>query len=94
MSSPDRSASSDSSGRNVVGVEGGVHLDLRRIEVGLVLVSLLVTIVAGFDDGIEKVGKDLVGLFVASDGTNGHNEGMAGVVDTGLFEILNRNLNR
>jgi hypothetical protein len=90
LCSPDRSASSDSSGRNVVGVKGGVHLDLGRIEVGLVLISLLVAVVAGFDDGIEKVGEDFVGLFVASDGTDGHDEGMAGVVDTGLIEILNR----
>ena len=55
------------------------------------LVSLLVAVVAGFDDGIEKVGEDFVGLFVASDGTDGHDERMARVVDTGLFEILNRN---
>jgi len=84
----DRSASSDSSGRNVVGVKGGVHLDLGRIEVGLVLVSLLVAVVAGFDDGIEKVGEDFVGLFVASNGTDGHDEGMAGVVDTGLDDMI------
>lgn len=91
MCSPDRSASSDSSRRNVVGVKGGVHLDLGRIEVGLVLVSLLVTVVAGFDDGIEKVGEDFVRLFVASDGADGHDEGMAGVVDAGLFKILKEN---
>ena len=55
------------------------------------LVSLLITVVAGFDDGIEQVGEDFVGLFVASDGADGHDEGMAGVVDTGLFEILTVN---
>jgi len=50
-----------------------------------VLVSLLVTAVSGFNNGVEKIGEDFVGLFVASDGTYGHDEGMTRVVDTGLF---------
>ena len=52
------------------------------------LVSLLVTVVASFNNRVEKIGEDFVGLFVASDGTDGHDEGMAGVVDTGLFGIF------
>ena len=81
---PDRSSSSNSGRRNVVGVEGGVHLDLGGVEVSLVLVSLLVTVVSGFDDGIEEIGKNFVGFFITSDGTDSHDEGVAGIVDTGL----------
>lgn len=56
------------------------------------LVSLLVTVVSGFNNGVEKIGEDFVGLFVASDGTYSHDEGMAGVVDTGLFKIKKENI--
>ena len=52
------------------------------------LVSLLVTIVSGFDDGVEEIGENFVGFFITSDGTDSHDEGVAGIVDTGLEDGL------
>lgn len=53
------------------------------------LVSLLVTIVSGFDDGVEEIGENFVGFFITSDGTDSHDEGVAGIVNTSLEDGLN-----
>ena len=58
------------------------------------LVSLLVAVVSGFDDWVKEVGEDFVGFFIASDGADGHDEGMAGVVDAGLFDGYSTNFRR
>ena len=73
----DRTASSHAGGENVVGVEGGVHLDLGGVEVGLVFVGLLVAVVSRLDDGIEQVRENLVRLLVSRYRADGHDEGVA-----------------
>ena len=87
--SSDRSAGSDSDGENVVGIERFVH-DEPVGEVGLVHIGGLVSAVACFNDLVEEFGKGLVRDLVASNAANGHDEGMAGVVDAGLDDVIDR----
>merc|ERR1712088_421738 len=62
--------------------------DLGGVEVGLVLVGGLVAVVASLDDWVEELGKGLVGFFVTGNGTDGHDEGMAWVIDAGLDDMV------
>ena len=48
------------------------------------LVRGLVAVVSGFNDWVEELFKDFIRLFVTGDATDGHDEGMAGVVDASL----------
>jgi len=59
-------------------------LKVVRVQVGLVLVSLLVTVVAVFDDWVKKISPDVVALFITSDTADGHDERMSWVVNTSL----------
>merc|ERR1719434_605506 len=62
----------------------GTSLKMVGVQVGLVLVVLAITVVTVRDDWIEKIGPDFVALFVTSNATDGHDERMSWVVNTGL----------
>jgi len=85
--SSDGSAGSDSDGENVVGIKGLLH-DEAVGKVGLVRIGGLVSTVSGFDDLVEKLGKGFVRVLVTSNAADGHDEGVARVVDAGLDGIV------
>lgn len=53
-----------------------LYLQVLEVEVGLVLVSCLVSIVAVGNDGVKEILEDLVGLLITSNAADGHDEGM------------------
>jgi len=79
----DGSSGSASGGKNVFGVKV-VAGELGWVEASLVFVGGFVAVVSGFDDWVKEFLEDFVGLFVASNCANGHDEWMAWVVNTGL----------
>jgi len=83
----DGSASSAPGRDNVVHVEL-VSLDLGWVEASLMLVGRLVAVVSGLNDWVKKLLEDLVGLFVTGNAADGHDERVAGVVDTGLDGVV------
>ena len=85
--SSDRSAGSDSDGENVVGIKGLFH-DETVGEISLVHIGGLVSAVSSLDDLIEKFGKGFVRVLVASNAADGHDEGVAGVVDASLDDVI------
>merc|ERR1719268_427196 len=72
---------------NVLLVEDAT-LEVIGVQVGLVLGVLAVSVVAAINDGVEKVGENLIGLLITSDASDGHDEGMSGVVHTGLDDAI------
>jgi len=72
---------------NVLGVKVA-SLDLRSIKVSGVLVPWLVTIVAILNYSIHEGFESLVALFITSHNTHGHDEWMAGVVNTSLDTLV------
>jgi len=89
-SSSDRSASSASSGEDVLasrvdrsgGKVGGVHVS------GVLGISG-VAVVAGGDDGVEEFLEKLVGLFITSNSSDSLDHGVTFVVDAGLDAVTN-----
>lgn len=79
----DGSSGSASGGKNVFGVKV-VTGELGWVEASLVFVGGFVAVVSGFDDWVKEFLEDFVGLFVASNCANGHDEWMTWVVNTGL----------
>ena len=49
------------------------------------------SVVAVGDDGVEKLGEELVGFFVTSDETDSLDHGVAGVVNSGLDAVAEVN---
>jgi len=80
----DASSGTDTGREDVFWVHVGTSLKVVWVQVGLVLVGLGVTVVTVRDDWVEKIGPDFVALFITSNATDGHDEGMSWVVDTGL----------
>merc|ERR1711970_111747 len=84
----DAASGTHTAGQHVVGVHVISTLQVLEVEVGLVLVGGLVSTVTVGDDGVEHILEDLVGLLVTSHTADGHDEGMAGVVNTGLDAVV------
>ena len=85
--SSDRSAGSDSDRKDVLGIEGLFHDEVVG-EIGLVHVSGLVSTMSSLDNLIEEFSKGFVGIFIASNAADGHDEWVAGVVDASLDGII------
>lgn len=54
-----------------------LHLQVLEVQVGLVLVSWLVSTMTVGDDGVQQILEDLVGLLITSNAADGHDEGVA-----------------
>jgi len=83
----DGAAGTDAGRENVLLVEDAT-LEVIGVQVGLVLGVLAVSVVAAINDGVEKVGENLIGLLITGDASDGHDEGMSGVVHTGLDDAI------
>jgi len=75
-------------GREDVLLVEDTSLEVVGVQVGLVLGILAVSAVAGIDDGVKKISENLVGLLITGDAADGHDEGMSGVVHTGLDDAI------
>ena len=64
------------------------YLKVVGVQVGLVLGILAVSGVTGVNDGVEHVSENLVGLLITGNTADGHDEGMSGVVHTGLDDAV------
>lgn len=53
-----------------------LHLQVLEVEVGLVLVSGLVSTMTVRDDGVQQILEDLIGLLITSDAAHSHDEGV------------------
>jgi len=83
----DGAAGTDAGRENVLLVEDAT-LEVIGVQVGLVLGVLAVSVVAAINDGVEKVGENLIGLLITGDASDGHDEGMSGVVDASLDDAV------
>jgi len=88
LEASDGSSSSASAGEHVFacGVDLGVG-KFRDIKVGGVYGVLGVATVSCRDDGLEKLGEELVGLFISGDETDSFDHGVTFVVDAGLDAV-------
>jgi len=88
LESSDGSSSSASAGEHVFA--GGIDLGVGEfgdIKVGGVDGVLGVATVSCRDDGLEKLGEELVGLFISGDETDSLDHGVTFVVDAGLDAV-------
>lgn len=53
-----------------------LHLQVLKVQVGLVHVSCLVSTMTGADDGVQQILEDLIGLLITSNAANSHDEGV------------------
>lgn len=53
-----------------------LYLQVLKVEVGLVLVSCLVSTVAVGNDGVKEILEHFVGLLITSNTADGHDEGV------------------
>jgi len=83
----DGAAGTDAGGKNVLVVED-TALEVVGVQVGLVLGVLAISVVTGVNDGVKKIGENFVGLLITGDAADGHDEGMSGVVHTGLNDAV------
>merc|ERR1712035_209770 len=84
----DAAASTDTAGQNVVGVQIITTLQVLEVQIGLVLVSGLVSTMTVGDDGVKQILEDLIGLLITSNASNSHDEGVTGVVNTSLDDVV------
>jgi len=83
----DGAAGTDAGREDVLLIEE-TALEVVGVQVGLVLGVLAVSVVTSINDGVKEIGENLVGLLITGDGADGHDEGMSGVVDTGLDDAV------
>jgi len=83
----DGATGTDAGRENVLLVED-TSLEVVGVQVGLVLGVLAVSVVTAVNDGVKKISEDLVGLLITGDAADGHDEGMSGVVHTGLDDAV------
>jgi len=81
-------ASGTDTGREHILLIEDTALKVVRVEVGLVLGVLAISAVTSVNDGVQKVGEHLIGLFITGDASDGHDEGMSGVVDASLDDAV------
>jgi len=81
-------ASGTDTGREHILLIEDTTLKVVRVEVGLVLGVLAVSAVTSVNDGVQKVGEHLIGLLITGDASDGHDEGMSGVVDASLDDAV------
>lgn len=53
-----------------------LYLQVLKVEVGLVLVSCLVSTMAVGNDGVEEILEHVVGLLITGNTADGHDEGV------------------
>merc|ERR1719419_2243342 len=75
----DAAASTDTAGQNIVGVQVVTTLQVLEVQVGLVLVSGLVSTMTVRDDGVQQILEDLIGLLITSDTANSQDDIIQGV---------------
>merc|ERR1712024_382123 len=63
-----------------------ILLGVGHLGKGVVL-ALELTLEAG-DGGVKKISENFVGLLITGDAADGHDEGMSGVVHTGLNDAV------
>jgi len=83
----DGATGTDAGRENVLLVEDAA-LKVVGVQVGLVLGVLAVSVVTAVNDGVKKISENLIGLLITGDAADGHDEGMSGVVDTGLDDAV------
>jgi len=83
----DGAAGTDAGRENVLLVEDAA-LKVVGVQVGLVLGVLAISVVTAVDDGVKKISENFVGLLITGDAADGHDEGMSGVVHTGLDDAV------
>jgi len=81
-------ASGTNTGREHILLIEDTALKVFGVEVGLVLGVLAISAVTSVNDGVQKVGEHLIGLFITGDASDGHDEGMSGVVDASLDDAV------
>merc|ERR1719342_632512 len=75
-------------GRQNVTLVEKTTLEVVGVQVGLVLGILAVSVVTAVNDGVKKISENLVGLLITGNAADGHDEGMSGVVHTGLDDAV------
>jgi len=83
----DGAAGTHAGRQNVLLVEK-TTLEVVGVQVGLVLGILAVSVVTAVNDGVKKISENLVGLLITGNAADGHDEGMSGVVHTGLDDAV------
>merc|ERR1719295_141754 len=83
----DGAAGTHAGRQNVLLVEE-TTLEVVGVQVGLVLGILAVSVVTAVNDGVKKISENLVGLLITGDTADRHDEGMSGVVHTGLDDAV------
>jgi len=83
----DGAAGTHTGRENVLLVED-TSLEVVGVQVGLVLGILAVSVVTSVNDGVEKISENFVGLLITGNAADGHDEGMSGVVHTGLDDAV------
>jgi len=83
----DGATGADAGRENVLLVEDAA-LKVVGVQVGLVLGVLAVSVVTAVNDGVKKISENFVGLLITGDAADGHDEGMSGVVHTGLDDAV------
>jgi len=83
----DGAAGTHAGRQNVLLVEK-TTLEVVGVQVGLVLGILAVSVVTAVNDGVKKISENFVGLFISGDTADRHDEGMSGVVHTGLDDAV------
>jgi len=83
----DGAAGTHTGRENVLLVED-TSLKVVGVQVGLVLGILAVSVVTAVNDGVKKISENLVGLLITGNAADGHDEGMSGVVHTGLDDAV------
>jgi len=81
------STGSASRRENVFGVKV-VAFEFGWVEASFVFVGWFVTVVSGFNDWIKEFLENFVGFFITGNGTNGHDEWVAWIIDTGLDDVV------
>jgi len=83
----DGATGTDAGRKDVLLIED-TSLKVVGVQVGLVLGVLAKSVVTSLDDGVKKISEDLVGLLITGNSADGHDEGMSGVVHTGLDDAV------
>jgi len=83
----DGAAGTDAGREDVLLIEE-TTLEVVGVQVGLVLGILAISVVTAVNDGVKKISENLVGLLITGDAADGHDEGMSGVVHTGLDDAV------
>merc|ERR1719309_377595 len=82
----DAATSTDTAGQDIVGVQVVTALQVLEVQVGLVLVSGLVSTMTIGDDRVQQLLEDLIGLLITSDAANSQDDVIQGVA-TGCLPV-------